>query len=45
VLGNWLFFRRTLDRKRRQIKELESKISAAGTVVEKPQLLTGKKEA
>jgi hypothetical protein len=45
VLGIWLFRRRTLDRKRRQIKELESKISAAGAVVEKPQLLTGKKEA
>jgi hypothetical protein len=45
VLGIWLFSRRKLNRERKHIRELESKISATGAVAEKSELSTGKKDA
>jgi hypothetical protein len=41
VLGIWFFFRRRLDRERRQREELESKMSAAAA--EKSELFNEKK--
>ena len=44
VLGIWLFFRKKLDRERRHRGELESTISAAGTIAKGSQLSAEKRE-